>query len=329
MEGFLESDIEFPKDGIPLDRISSDFDKKTLENKICSICLNLVWNPIDCSKCQNIFCKYCIDIIKKEKKYSCPLCRKLFKSSNCKALKKIFEGIKIKCANSSCKEYPNYSDYVEHLKNCQYRKYHCSNEGCDYENTLNNKEELKTHFTSCLYRITNCDFCKKEMIANELKNHCIKDCPKFIIECEYCNQSMTREYFNREHTDKKCMKFQIKRLNNNINNLINKAKENEKENKEKFSILEKYTLDLKEMIIELKNEKSGMGMNPKMGNPMSGIGMNPMAGSSMSGMEIGMNPMIENSLSGIGMNLIKENPMIGKDGTVTPKILQDSITVHT
>ena len=258
MKGFVESNIELPKNGIPLDRISSDLDKKTLESKKCCICLNIVWDPIDCSKCQNIFCKYCINLLLTKKKDSCPLCRRQFKSTNCKALKKIFEGIKIKCPNSSCKECPDYSDYVEHLKKCQYRKCHCSNEGCEYENTLNNKEDMKTHFSSCLFRITNCDFCNEEMIANELEKHCKKDCPKFIIDCGYCYESMTREYFNKEHTDKKCMKFQIKRLNNNINNLINKVNENEKENKEKFFILEKYILDLKEMIIELKNEKSGL-----------------------------------------------------------------------
>ena len=48
MEGFLESNIELPNNGIPLDRISSELDKKTLESKICSICLNLLWDPIDC-----------------------------------------------------------------------------------------------------------------------------------------------------------------------------------------------------------------------------------------------------------------------------------------
>ena len=68
MEGFLESEIEFPKDGIPLDRISSNLDQKILSNKICSICLNLVWNPVDCSKCQNIFCKNCIDLLLAKKK---------------------------------------------------------------------------------------------------------------------------------------------------------------------------------------------------------------------------------------------------------------------
>ena len=258
MEGFVENNIEFPKDGIPLDRISSDLDKKILENKICPICLNLVWNPIDCSKCQNIFCKYCIDSLLTKKKYSCPLCRKPFKSSNCKALKKILEGIKIKCPNSPCNEYPDYSDYEQHLKKCQYRKCHCSNEGCEYENTLNNKEDMKVHFNSCLYRITNCDFCNEEMIANELEKHCKKDCPKFIIDCGYCYKSMTREFFEKEHTDKKCMRLQMKRLDDNISNLISKAKENEKENKEQFSIIEKYILDLKKMIIELKNEKSDL-----------------------------------------------------------------------
>ena len=55
MEGFLESEIEFPKDGIPLERISSDIDKNILANKKCTICLNLVWDPIDCSKCKIYF----------------------------------------------------------------------------------------------------------------------------------------------------------------------------------------------------------------------------------------------------------------------------------
>ena len=138
------------------------------------------------------------------------MCRKPFRSSNCKALKKIFEGIKIKCPNSPCNEFPEYLDYLEHLKKCQYRKYHCSNEGCDYENTLNNKEDMKAHFASCLYRITHCEFCNEEMIANKLERHCKKECPKFIIDCGFCYESMTREYFDNKHTEKECLKFQIK-----------------------------------------------------------------------------------------------------------------------
>ena len=233
MEGFLENEIEFPKDGIPFERISSDIDKNIFANKKCAICLNLVWDPIDCSKCQNIFCKYCIDLLLSKKKNSCPLCRKPFKSSNCKALKKIFEGIKIKCPNSPCNEYPEYLDYLEHLKKCKYGKFYCSNKGCDYENTLNNQKDMKAHLTSCLFGIAKCDFCNKEMIANKLENHFKKDCPKFIIDCEFCYESMAREYFDKEHTDKECMKFQIRKLNKKITNLINKAEENEKENKEK------------------------------------------------------------------------------------------------
>ena len=73
----------------------------------------------------------------------------------------------------------------------------------------------------------------------------------FIIDCGYCYKSMTGEFFEKEHTDKKCMRLQMKRLNDNISNLI-------KENKEQFSILEKYILDLKKMFIDLKNEKSGL-----------------------------------------------------------------------
>ena len=41
MEGFVENNIEFPKDGIPLDRISSDLDKKILKIKFALYVLTL------------------------------------------------------------------------------------------------------------------------------------------------------------------------------------------------------------------------------------------------------------------------------------------------
>ena len=106
---------------------------------------------------------------------------------------------------------------------------------------------MKEHFKSCLYRITNCDFCKEEMIANKLENHYKKDCPKFNIECDDCYEPMTREYYENEHTNEECMIFQIKRLNNNTNKLTSE-----------ISILQKNILDLTKIGIELKNEISGL-----------------------------------------------------------------------
>ena len=243
MEGFTPNKIKNPTDGIPIKHIVNKIDDEKLKELTCSICMNLVWNPVDCLKCGKLFCHYCLKKSIKKCKNLCPMCRaKPFKSSNCKALKITFLDIKLKCPNEPCEENPKYYDYISHLEKCEFKKYHCINKDCNYENTLNNKDDMESHFKTCKYRITNCDFCGKEMIAHLLENHHGNDCPKFIIECKNCFESMTREDYINEHTENKCLKNQIKLLKNESDNNI--------------FVLKNEIIELKEVIKEILTSKS-------------------------------------------------------------------------
>lgn len=248
MKGFLPNKIKGPSDGIPIESIINKIDEEKLNELTCSICKNLVWNSVDCSQCGKLFCQYCLKKSVKKLKNVCPMCRaKPFKSSHCKALKITFLDIKLKCPNDSCKENIKYYDYVSHLEKCEFKKYHCVNKNCNYENTLNNKDDMESHFKSCKYRIINCEFCGKEMVANLLDKHQENDCLKFIIKCKNCFESMTREDYNNVHTENICMKNQIKLLKNQI-------KQNENENNNEIFILKNEILELKDVIKELLKE---------------------------------------------------------------------------
>ena len=248
MKGFLPNKIKNPCDGIPIENIINKIEEEKLNELTCSICKNLVWNPVDCSQCGKLFCEYCLKKSVKKLKNVCPMCRaKPFKSSHCKALKITFLDIKLKCPNDSCKENIKYYDYVSHLEKCEFKKYHCVNKNCNYENTLNNKDDMELHFKSCKYRIINCEFCGKEMVANLLEKHHENECLKFIIKCKNCFESMTREDYNNVHTENICMKNQIKLLKSQI-------KQNENENNNEIFILKNEILELKEVIKDLLKE---------------------------------------------------------------------------
>ena len=122
------------------------FSEKNIENKEyyggiknminCLICLGIIQNPVQCSKCQNFFCSDCIKANGK-----CPFrCEnnEFIKSITCSNL---LSNLKFKC---NCGEIVNYDDREKHLDNCTKK---------DYENLY-------------LYYKEKCDELKKELKVN-------------------------------------------------------------------------------------------------------------------------------------------------------------------
>ena len=150
MENYALALINKPKEGIPLELVINKISK----DLICPICFNLVWDYIDCTQCGSLFCRNCIKNSLAKVKNCCPMCRKSpFNNSDCKALKKLFLNIQLKCSNKPCDEKILYPEFINHLEKCKFRKYRCLNDGCDYENTLNNKKDMEKHSLECEYRI--------------------------------------------------------------------------------------------------------------------------------------------------------------------------------
>jgi hypothetical protein len=210
MESFSPKEIDKPKNGIELKMLLS----QNKDDLICPICQNLIWNYTDCSQCGNLFCSSCINESLSKVKDSCPICKTTpFKSSGSKALKKLFVNIKLKCPNQPCDEKIEYSEYINHLEKCKYRKYRCNNNGCDYENTLENKKELEEHSITCQYKKIKCKYCEKEIKQIDFNKHETKEC-QGLMECPFCKLPMKRKTFLSNHADSntnniKCLKTKV------------------------------------------------------------------------------------------------------------------------
>ena len=255
MENYSISPIIEPKDGISFDLLLTNVDKSTLEIITCPICLNLVWNIIDCGHCGSLFCKYCIDEAIKSNN-SCPVCRHVpFETTQSKTIRKIIDKYKLKCPNNSCKENPEYSEYISHQEKCKLRKYRCNNEGCDFEASLIDKENMEAHTKKCQYRNIICQYCNKTLKEIDFVNHLNNECSK-IVECDDCHQKMTTSEFLGKHDAVSCLKNQLDYYKNKINDEQTESFKKEIDKmKTEINDLKKENFDLKKQNIILSNEK--------------------------------------------------------------------------
>jgi len=245
MENYLINPIIEPKDGIAFDLLLTNVDKSTLEIITCPICLNLVWNIVDCGHCGSLFCKYCIDQSISKANNSCPVCRHTpFQTTQSKTIRKIIDKYKLKCPNIPDAN-PEYADFISHQEKCQFRKYHCKNQSCKEEGYIN---DMINHTKKCPFRLVECTKCKQNIKFCDIKNHQQEQCPEITIKCKLCGTSMKRGVFLKEHKSDnndnvKCLKLQVEKwaktynddLNNKIlevNELKNKLKEMDKKKRE-------------------------------------------------------------------------------------------------
>ena len=238
MENFSPNSIEEPKSGIPLELVVG----KVLEDIICPICRNLVWNCVDCSACGSLFCEKCLKESLTKVNNACPMCRKSpFNYSDCKALKKLFKNIQIKCPNKPCNTNIEYSDYITHLKKCPFRIYHCNNDGCNFEISLDNINKMKEQCEVCKYRTVECNYCGEEIKEKDYMFHVKNKCTQ-IIECIFCNEKMERCKYYSEHLNKiniKCLIKKVEYYKNKYKKCSKKLEELESSSKNEIDTLKK------------------------------------------------------------------------------------------
>ena len=248
------------ENGILDDYIQTD-DTNCQETFTCSICQCLVWDPVFCSSCDKPFCRVCRFQYGVNKK--CPFkCDTFNLREITRNERDYLNKIRIKCTNNECSKYIKYFDYKTHLEKCEFRKYHCKNEPCKEEGFIN---DMVKHSPLCPYRKVVCTRCKGKVIFYDFDIHKRCLCPENIIKCKYCNSSMKRGIYLKEHQSKNndnpnCLKKQIENLKRTYevkirekNILINNLKD-------KISILEreksqyqKENEDMKKSLDEMKS----------------------------------------------------------------------------
>ena len=211
--------------GIPLSRVI-DIDKyeNILQILKCKLCLNILLNPYDCSKCGNTFCYSCINKLKQSNK-KCPFgCTEYEITPSSFAIKKFLNQLKFSCLNkeNGCNEIISYNNIEQHDKNCEYINSICPNNQCGIKLPWN---LLKNHIENeCPYTLYECDKCHLKLNRKEYETH-NKLCN--VINQEFEKQSPLVNKMTKEDINKKREEFC--NLMNSFENLNFFGKENNKE----------------------------------------------------------------------------------------------------
>lgn len=213
--------------GIPSDLIVESY-KSFGEELTCSICIHIVLEPVMCSECENLFCKTCINDLRKSSN-KCPN-RCIFREKELGLmLKKLLSKVEFHCYffKSGCNAITNYEDFIKHFRICSYATYRCIEDDCNFQGY---KHEVIEHHETCPFRRVRCEFCelvfplgvyrehnencgnslvncvdcKKEIVLKDLKAHNVI-CPEKTFCCKICESELKNKDKN-EHTELICLK---------------------------------------------------------------------------------------------------------------------------
>ena len=216
--------------GISTSRVI-DLDKyeNLLQILKCKICLNILLNPYDCSKCGNSFCFSCINKLKESDK-ACPFgCTDYEIMPSSFAIKKFLNQLHFTCLNkeNGCNEIISYNNIELHDKNCEYINSICPNNQCGKKLPW---YLLKNHLQNeCLYTLFECEKCHLKLNRKELEPH-NKLCS--AINKEFENHNVIMNKMTKDDLVKK--KEEFTKFINGIENLNFFNEENNKENDNKI-----------------------------------------------------------------------------------------------
>ena len=218
----------------PINKINTklfykDFDEIVQEVE-CPICLQFPLEPIQCSKCLKVFCEKC------QVNNKCAMCRELFEKKELdRVLKNILGKLLLKCRNCEKHLKSNkikVSEYINHLKNCDYSDYQClickkiiphskkdclehahfcgySDSFCCYCSKNIKKYLKKEHETKCGEELVQCEFCEEKLERKKIDNHKKNICLMRIIKCHDCHENYKFKDFDN-HLKEECKDNQIK-----------------------------------------------------------------------------------------------------------------------
>ena len=151
----------------------SRFEKAVDDHFHCSICYNVLKEPMMCRNNEHLFCRDCITEHLNTNSHTCPECNEdltVETLRRARVVSNILSGLKIKCdySHRGCQEYIRVEELDSHVENCGFAPMKCSNEECEM---IVNKREIVNHErVVCEYRKVKCHKCvKMEQNVEEMK----------------------------------------------------------------------------------------------------------------------------------------------------------------
>ena len=143
----------------------SRFEKVVDTHFHCSICYNVLKEPMMCRNNEHIFCRGCITEHLNVNSHTCPECNEDLTVETLRRAPRVLSNylseLKVKCdySNRGCHEYIRLEELDSHVENCGFAPATCSNEKCGL---VVNKQEIIHHESAvCEYRKVKCHNCVK------------------------------------------------------------------------------------------------------------------------------------------------------------------------
>jgi hypothetical protein len=142
----------------------SRFEKAVDAHFHCSICYNVLKEPMMCRNNEHIFCRGCITEHLTVNSHTCPECNEDLTVETLRKARlvgNILSELKIKCdySNRGCHEFIRLEELDSHVENCGFAPLKCSNEECQL--VVDKRELIHHESTVCEYRKVKCHSCKK------------------------------------------------------------------------------------------------------------------------------------------------------------------------
>ena len=151
----------------------SRFEKAVDDHFHCSICYNVLKEPMMCRNNEHLFCRDCITEHLNTNSHTCPECNEdltVETLRRARLVNNILSSLKIKCDyfHRGCQEYICLEELDSHVENCGFAPVKCSNEEC--EMIVNKREIIHHESTVCEYRKVKYHNCEKiEQDVQEIK----------------------------------------------------------------------------------------------------------------------------------------------------------------
>jgi hypothetical protein len=142
----------------------SRFEKTVDAHFHCSICYNVLKEPMMCRNNEHIFCRGCITEHLTVNSHTCPECNEDLTVETLRKARLVsnyLSELKIKCDYSirGCQEFIRLEKLDSHVENCDFAPVKCSNEECGME--INKREIIHHESAFCEYRKVKCHNCVK------------------------------------------------------------------------------------------------------------------------------------------------------------------------
>ena len=141
------------------------FEKAVDAHFHCSICYNVLKEPMMCRNNEHIFCRGCITEHLNVNSHTCPECNEDLTVETLRRAPRVLSNylseLKVKCdySNRGCQEFIRLEELDSHVENCGFAPMKCSNEECQM--VVNKREIIHHESTVCEYRKVKCHNCVK------------------------------------------------------------------------------------------------------------------------------------------------------------------------